>query len=386
MRFYRNSSVFGITLLFFIISAAGSVGAGPIILGQSCAMSGPSRNIGLETRAGLLAAFSKYNHEGGFHGRPIRLLSLDDGYEPDRAVKNARHLIDNKRVFLLIGGAGTPTARAVMPIAKHHHIPFFAPLTGAEFLRNLPVRQVVNLRASYNQEMEELAAYLIGQQKFSRIACFYQNDFFGIGGLEGLEKALRRRGVKLTAKGSYERNTVAVMGAVQDIFKAEPEAVVMIGDYSACAEFIKLGKNKYGGKNGSLFCCLSSVGAENLRDALGSYGENVIVSQVVPLPGDLSVPLVREYVQAMKKYQRHAPISFTTLEGYMTGKLFVEILARVEGELTREKFIQTILKTGSFDLGGVIVQYGENDNQGLDEVFLTVIYPEIKKLPAAGQP
>ncbi|NOR26637.1 MAG: ABC transporter substrate-binding protein, partial [Desulforhopalus sp.] len=60
----------------------------PIVLGQSCALSGPAQDLGLEMRAGLLAAFSSINDNGGIHGREIILLSRDDGYEPDEAVRN----------------------------------------------------------------------------------------------------------------------------------------------------------------------------------------------------------------------------------------------------------------------------------------------------------
>lgn len=90
----------------------------PIVLGQSCAMSGPSKNIGREVRAGFLAAFARANDRGGIAGRMIRLISLDDGYEPDRAIKNTNILIDDDRVFMLVGEVGTPTSKAVVPIAE----------------------------------------------------------------------------------------------------------------------------------------------------------------------------------------------------------------------------------------------------------------------------
>ncbi len=381
---YRFFETMSIVLVWMAVTVLGGgsvraeVPIGPILLGQSCAMSGPSKNIGLEFRAGLLAAFLKYNDEGGYRGREVRLLSRDDGYEPDRAMKNTREFIVDDQVFLLIGEVGTPTSKAVVSIAEEYRIPFFAPFTGADLLRNPARKQVINVRASYSQEMEKLASYLIDTRKLDRIACFYQNDSFGFSGLEGIGKAMQKRGMKLVSQGSYERNTVAVMGAVQDIFAAKPEAVVMAGTYSACAEFIKLSKNIYGDK--TVFCNISFVGTESLRDTLGNYGENVIVSQVVPFPRDFSIPLVREYVAAMKKYQHHAPLGFATLEGYIAGKLFIAVLSMVDGELTREKFIETMHLAGRFDLGGVVIEYGEDDNQGMDDVFLTTIYPKIQKL------
>jgi ABC-type branched-subunit amino acid transport system substrate-binding protein len=350
----------------------------PLVLGQSCALSGPAQNLGLEMRAGLLAAFSEINDDGGIHGREIILLSRDDGYEPDKAVRNTRSLIYDDQVFALIGAVGTPTSMAVAPVVSEAKIPFFAPFTGAEFLRNPFNQYVINVRASYFQEMEKLASYLIDDKKISRVACFYQNDSYGFAGLRGIEIALAKRGMKLVSKGSYERNTIAVMGAMRDIYQQQPEAVVLVGAYSACAEFIKLSRNKIAGE--TVFCNISFVGTESLRKALDGYGEGVIVSQVVPSPHDTTITLIGNFKRAMAKYQHDAAMSFTSLEGFIAGKLFGKIAMAVKGELTREKFISTMEEVGQFDLGGLVLEFGPLDHQGLDAIYLTQIYPVVERL------
>lgn len=353
-------------------------GLPPVVVGQSCALSGPAQNLGIEMRSGLLAAFSAMNDEGGINGREIILLSRDDGYEPDKAIRNTKKLIYDDQVFALIGAVGTPTSEAVAPIVSESKLPFFGPFTGAEFLRKPFNRYVINVRASYFQEMEKLASYLIDRKRFKKISCFYQNDSYGFSGLRGIQEALARRGMTLVSTGSYERNTVAVMGALRDIYQAEPEAVVLVGAYTACAEFIKLSHNKVGGN--TLFCNISFVGTESLRDALGAYGEDVVVSQVVPYPHDMDIRLIREFHAAMLKYQHDALISFTSLEGYIVGRLFAEIGRAVQGELTRESFIFAMEKQRTFNLGGVTLEFGPDDHQGLDEIYLTEIYPTVRKL------
>lgn len=376
----RFFSVLLVVFCCLMLPAAGpSVTAPPpIVLGQSCALSGPAQNLGREMRAGLLAAFSLVNDNGGIHGREITLLSRDDGYEPDEAVRNTKELITLDRVFALIGAVGTPTSMAVVPIVNEARIPFFGPFTGAEFLRTPFQPYVINIRASYFQEMEKLASYLIDKKKLTRVACFYQNDSYGFAGLEGIERALAKRGRQLVSKGSYERNTVAVMGAMREIYKAEPEAVVLVGAYTACAEFIKLSKNKVG--KDTVFCNISFVGTESLREALGGYGSGVVVSQVVPLPHNSDIALISEYHTAMAKYQHDAQISFTSLEGFIAGKLFVEIAMAVPGELTREKFVKTMEEVGRFDLGGLTLEFGPKDHQGMDAIYLTDIYPVVRKV------
>lgn len=382
----RLSSIFAVHVavaLLLLTTVPVRAAGEPIVLGQSCALSGPAKNLGLEMRAGLLAAFSRVNDLGGVKGRDILLQSMDDGYEPDRAVENTRFFIEQEDVFMMIGEVGTPTSKAVVPIIEEHEVPFFAPVTGAEFLR-VPFRRfVINVRASYFQEMERLAAYLIDTQKITRIACFYQNDSYGFAGLAGIQRALRKRGMELVSQGSYERNTVAVMGGLRDVHAGEPEAIVMVGAYAACAEFIKLSKVKK--DSDCIYCSISFVGTESLKKALGRYGDNVIVSQVVPRPGDRSVKLMDEYMAAMNTYQHDMPVSFISLEGYIAGKLFAEIAGRVEGELTRRKFINTMESTAIFDLGGVVLHFSKNDHQGMDAIYLTRIMPQIELLsPAEG--
>lgn len=353
----------------------------PIVLGQSCVLRGPAQNLGLEMRAGLLAAFSAINDAGGIHGREIILLSRDDGYEPDEAVRNTKALIHDDQVFALVGAVGTPTAKAVAPIVSKEKIPFFGPFTGAEFLRTPFNKYVINVRASYFQEMEKLASYLVDEKKLRRIACFYQNDSYGFAGLRGIEMALAQRGMTLVARGSYERNTVAVMGALRDIYQEKPQAVVLVGAYSAGAEFIKLSRNKIDEK--MIFGNISFVGTESLREALGGYGRDVVVSQVVPSPYDSRLALIDEFKKTMAKYQHDAPLSFTSLEGFIVGKLFGEIALAVREELTRENFIATMERVGRFDLGGLVLQFGPLDHQGMDRVYLTRLYPVVQELPAS---
>lgn len=350
--------------------AAPGVSEGEILLGQSCALEGPAKSLGAGMKAGLDVAFAEINAAGGVKGKQIKLISKDDGYEPDKAIKNVRELIEDEKVFLLIGEVGTPTSKAVVPVTEKAGVPFFGPFTGAGFLRD-PSKKIINVRGSYDQETERLAEYLVETKKLTKIACFYQNDGYGRVGLSGITKALAKRNMKLVATGTYERNTTAVKSGLLDIRKAKPEAVVMIGAYKPCSEFIKLAK-KVGMKK-TTFCNISFVGTEALRLALGKAGEGTIISQVVNFPWDESIGMVKDYQLAMKKYGKSEAIGFVSLEGYMVGRLFGMIASKVEGTLTRESFMKTVETVKTFDLGGVVLEYGPNDHQGMDKIFLTII-------------
>jgi branched-chain amino acid transport system substrate-binding protein len=341
-----------------------------IVFGQSAAFDGPAAALGLGMREGILAAFNEANANGGVNGHKLELVSYDDGYEPEKAIANTKRLINDDAVFALIGEVGTPTSNAVQPIATEAGVPFIGPFTGAGFLRDPSLKNVINIRGSYDQETEAWIEHLTKDLGISKIAILYQDDTFGRAGLSGVQKAMDKRGMKLVAEGTYERNTTAVKTALLAIRAANPEAVVMVGAYKPCAEFIKLARKL---KMDAVFVNISFVGSNALAKELGPDGKGVVVTQVVPFPEDTGIPLVARYQKALKAANANAEVGFVSLEGYMVGELVIQGLQKLQGPITRDALLSTIKQVGTFDLGGVTLSYGPEDNQGMDQVFLTVI-------------
>jgi branched-chain amino acid transport system substrate-binding protein len=341
-----------------------------IVFGQSAALDGPAAELGRGMRDGILAAFNEVRSSGGINGRVLELISYDDGYEPERAIANVTRLIEDDDVFAVIGEVGTPTSAAVQPITTDAGVPFLAPFTGAAFLRDPSLDNVVNVRASYDQETEAWIEYLVDQLALSRIAILYQDDSFGRAGLDGVRSAMDKRGMALVAEGTFMRNTTAVKRALLAIRKAEPEAVVMVGTYKPSAEFIRISRSL--GLD-PLFINISFVGSRALADELGADGAGVIVTQVVPLPQDTTIPLVADYHGALRALDPGLEPEFVSLEGYIAGRLVIAALEALGPEVTRQGLLNTINAVGQFDLGGIQLSYGPGDNQGMDEVFLTVL-------------
>lgn len=350
-----------------------------ITFGQAAALEGPAAALGTGMQLGLMAAFAEANKAGGVKGRKLELKSYNDGYEPQLSIQQVKKLIDEDQVFALIGPVGTPTSAATQPIATDARVPFIGPFTGAGFLRNAKLGNVVNVRATYDAETEQWIKYLVDERKMDRIAILYQDDGFGRVGLSGVTKALDKRGLKLVAEGTYERNTVAVKTALIEIRKTKPQAVVMVGAYKPIAQFIKVARSI---DFNPAFVNISFVGSAALSKELGKDGDGVIISQVVPFPWDDSVPLVKQYQAALKAQDAKAEPDFVSLEGYMVGRLTIMALEKMTGEITRDNLLKTIWSTGSFDLGGVTLTYAADDNQGMDDVFMTVIQKDGSFRPA----
>ena len=344
-----------------------------ILFGQSAAFSGPASELGLGMRVGILAAFSERNSQGGVHGRQLDLAFRDDAYEPEAAIANTAALIDEDKVFALVGAVGTPTSRSAVPVAEAGGAPYVAPFTGAEFLRSPDYQHILNVRASYYQETAAMVRRLMEDLDITRIAVMYQDDSFGRAGYQGVRIALEEEGMEPVAIGIYPRNTKAIKTALLDLQQGEPEAVIMIGAYEPVAHLISWARHT---EFNPKFMTVSFVGSNALARELGEYGEGVYVTQVVPFPWDDSIPIVADYHAALESYAPEESPGFVSLEGYIAGRFVIEVAERCGRDIDRQCFMQNLRNGDIVDLGGFELQFGAMDSQGSNEVFLTVIGPD----------
>ena len=367
-----------------------------IILGVSAAFSGPSRGLGIELYRGASAYFTHINQQGGIAGRKVVLKTYDDGYQPDPSVKNTLKLMLEDEVFLLFGYVGTPTVTRVLPMLKKfqdRNIFLFFPFTGAQPQREPPYGDFAfNLRASYRQETAGLVDNFVRINR-KRIAVFYQADAYGRSGWAGVRSAMKRHGEQIAGEATYRRGTkfTSSMRKQVEILKAaDPEAVICIGAYAACAAFARDAVNL--GLRVPI-ANLSFVGSENLlklltegQDNSEAYTQLLVNSQVVPSYEETSTPAVQEYREMMQQYAPQPPgelvtedytpfsQSFVSLEGFLNAKLMVEILRRIGDNPQRSQLEDAVFSVRDFDLGiGEQVSFGPDRRQGLQRVYYTVV-------------
>jgi len=372
---HRSLKAYSVALVAMLAAAASAraedgVSADKILFGQAAPLAGPAAALGRGMQAGINAAFAEVNKAGGIKGRKLELKSVDDGYEPTKSIEVVKKLIDEDKVFALAGPVGTPTAAATLPIATAAGVPFIGAFTGAEMLRSPYKPLVVNVRASYFEETEAMVEHLTKDLGATKIAIMYQDDAYGQAGLAGVKKALDKRKMTLAAEGTYERNTVAVKGALLAIMKAHPDAVIMIAAYKPAAEFIKLARQI---KLNATFVNISFVGSDALAQELAGQGAGTVITQVVPFPLDTALPVVAQYQAALKASAPAEKPGFVSLEGYLVGRAIAAILGKINGEPTRKAFVEAVQQSGGFDLGGFKLTYGPDNNRGSNAVYLTVI-------------
>jgi len=364
-------------LACIVLTAAGPAGAEPgvtdgqVLVGSCAALTGPASFLGTQTVVGAQAYLNHVNDQGGVHGRKIKLVSYDDGYEPAKAIE-CFHRLKQDNVFAAAFFVGTPTAAKHVPMAESAKIPLVGLFTGAQLLHEPFKRYVISVRASYHDEAREQVDNLwaIGVRK---IGVIYQDDAFGVTVLEGVKKALARHGAQPVAQGSFPRNTLDVDRGIEQVRAANPEAVVMVGPYAPVAEIVKRGR---AANWHPLYITVSFVGTEAFVKAAGKAAEGVVVTQVVPPPDRTDLPAVALYRTALKKYFPDAQPNFVSLEGFVDAMVLIEGLKRAGRELTREKLIDAIESIRDWDLGlgpQLKATYGPRDHKAFDTVYYTVI-------------
>lgn len=339
-----------------------------ILLGQSLPLSGPSAQIGKKYQAGAQAWFNEVNRKGGINGKKIRLISLDDQYEPELTISNTKTLLEEPNLLALFGYVGTPTTKEILPLIEERKVPLIAPLTGASILRDEKLKMVVNLRASYQMEIDKIVDSLVRNAR-QKIAIVYQDDAFGKDGLRSSELALKKHGLKPIAIATVQRNSAQIRSALQVLTTSRPNAIIIISTYVSSAA---LSKELLQRDIKAQIMNVSFVGTRALEQSLPvGLANGIGVSQVVPFPWDRWIPVVADYQRLMRVNNSSARFGFTSLEGFIAARLITEGIKKVQGPLTKGSLITSLKSIKKVDIGGFQLDLSSNKKQASDYVELT---------------
>ncbi|ANQ83112.1 ABC transporter substrate-binding protein [Azoarcus olearius] len=341
---------------------------GAITVGQSIVLSGPQAANGLLYARGIKLQLDAVNAAGGVNGKPVRLVTLDDGYDPERCKENTRRLIAQDKVVALFGYTGTGPTAACAPLAEAARVPLLAPLTGAPELREDTARYLFHTRASYLDEMRKMVEYLttVGVRD---IAVVYQDDGFGRSGLRSAETVLAAYQLKPAAVGSIPPQTYDPAQAVAALGSRAPGAVILATAGQASVNFIRAYLKS--GKRTQFFG-LSVVSSNQLLKELGQDTDGVVISQVVPSPWSQSTQVVRDF-QRDAAAAKDVEVNHTTLEGYIAARVLVEGLRRAGPDPSPEKLTQALENLHSLNLGGYEVGFGPGRRAGSRYVDLSLV-------------
>ena len=343
--------------------------AGSLKICQSIALSGPLGDLGQAMHQGAKACFAGVNARGGVNGRTIELSTLDDGYDAKRAVANVDGFIADKNSFALFNCMGTPMIQAMLPKVIESGIPFFAPFTGALLARPKDVRSIFNIRASYPDEAEQLVQHLatIG---IKRLGIAYQNNAFGKEVYEGARLAMEKHKLAGGAVVTVENDGSDATAGAAKLVAANPEAVLIGLAGKPTLDFVKAIRAQ---RRGLPLYALSIMGSAATLKTLGDDATGMAISQVVPLPANGVVPVVREFQQAWKASGVALEPSHLALEGYINARVFVEAVRRAGRTMTRASFIDSTWNLKRVDLGGFEIGFSEPGRNASRFVELTMV-------------
>ncbi|MGE0316112.1 MAG: ABC transporter substrate-binding protein [Lautropia sp.] len=217
-----------------IILAAGSahaqtqgVGKSEIVLGSIQDLSGPIAAFGKQLRFGMNLRVTEVNEQGGVHGRKIRLVVEDAAYDPKKAVLVGQKLINQDKVFAMMGNIGTAPNMAVMPIQFEKGVVNFMPVTAAREMYEPFHRLKFSFAAPYYDQIRIALPKLVKEKSAKKVCTIYQDDDFGVEVLRGAEDGLKTIGMTLAEKTSYKRGATDFSSQVARLKAGECDLVVL---------------------------------------------------------------------------------------------------------------------------------------------------------------
>ena len=339
-----------------------------ILIGQTAGFSGQVAAGVQETTDGARLYIDAVNARGGVHGQKIELMSLDDKFEPKLAGENARKLIEEHNVLAMFLTRGTPHTQAMIPHLDKHGVALVGPSTGAMVLHQPVVRNIFNVRATYQREAEKAMTHLTSMG-ITRVALVYADDSFGADGVAGAQKGLAAAKLQPVVLEKFDRSKPDFAPIAAKVAKAEAQAVLMVASGTAVVDG---GTALRAAGSAAQLVTLSNNASGGFIKSLGSNARGVIVTQVYPNERALTYPMVKE-AQDLAKAKGLGEISPAMLEGFAAAKVLVEGLRRAGPKPDRARIHAALEGIRKFDLGGLEVSYGPDDHTGLDFADLSII-------------
>jgi branched-chain amino acid transport system substrate-binding protein len=339
-----------------------------LLVGQSAPLSGPMGPTMTGVLAGQQMAIDEANRKGGVNGRRVKLLLVDDAFDPKRTLENARSLVEDKGVTALFGFVGTSQTAAVLPYVAEKQVPLIAVYSGSPALRTQPNPYFFTTQASYADELVRMVRNLKSVQA-TNIAVVYQNNDFGKQLLPLAEKVIKDEGAQVAAARPLEASGKDALAVAQGLAAVKPQAVLMIVAGPAVVSYVKANRAALGVP---VYTFSLSVGSAILK-ALGDDARGLAVSRATPYPWRATTPLAREFTALMEKADK--PVDYDHYLGYINGRILIEGLKAGGKNPTPATVAAGMEKLGKLDLGGYTLSYSPQNHHGSNFVEITVVGP-----------
>jgi branched-chain amino acid transport system substrate-binding protein len=336
-----------------------------IVVGSIQDLSGPLAGFGKQVRFGMLLAADELNEQGGVGGRKIKLLVEDSGYDPKKAVLAAQKLVNQDKIFIMVGHIGTAQNLAAMPVQFEKNVINFFPITAAREMYEPFHKLKYSFAATYYDQMRTALPKLAKDKGAKKICTIYQDDEFGLEVVRGGEAALKTMGMEYAEKTSYKRGATDFSSQVARMKAAGCDFVVLgtiiretIG---TIAEARKTGFSPtFLGSSAAYTDLIHKLGGKPMD---GLYATMTVAN---PYTDDQS-KAVSFWAQKYKTKFNEDPTVFSVY-GYNAIQAFAQAAAKAGANLTTDSFIKTMdtMKFETDMFGSAPASYSPTKRLGSD--------------------
>ncbi|MFH1461666.1 MAG: ABC transporter substrate-binding protein [bacterium] len=317
---------------------------------------------------GLYLRINEENNNGGINNKKIRLIHLDDKYDPQLTKKALQNLIDSG-IKTLLSPMGSLTLSAMLPLAEKENINIFFPEATSPIFRKKELKNIVHFFASSQKEAVVLTKHLLKEYSPSKIAIFYKTEPFSIGALNGVKEILKKHNLienKDWMATSHLPNSLDVSAAVKEIKNFAPDAIILLSSTLGVQSLIKeLGLEFLFGKK---ILGISSSASSAFKTFLKDKNLKYINTQLTPNPESSDLQIVQDFRK--EATSQGEAISEFTLEGYMSADIFINMIKKIKGTITNEKIMNIIENIKDYNYKGLKLNFNPETREISNEVWL----------------
>ena len=310
-----------------------------IVIGSMQDLSGPIVAFSKQLKYGMEMRVEEVNAQGGIHGRKLKLVIEDHGYDPKKAVLATQKLVQKDKIFAMVGTIGTPTALPSMPILFEKNIPHLFPLTAAREMYEPLHRLKYSFAATYFDQMRAGVKYMVKNKGYKKVCTLYQDDDFGLEVMRGAEAGLKELNMALAERTTYKRGATDFSSQIARMKDAGCDLVVLgtiiRETLGAIGTARKLGWGvEFMGSSAAYTDLIHKLGGPAMN---GFYATNTVNN---PYLDDASRN-VRDWANKYKQKYNEDPAVFSVY-GYQVIDLFIQIAEKTGPKLTTDTFINTL--------------------------------------------
>jgi len=310
-----------------------------ILIGTIQDMSGPLAGYGKQARNGMQLRIDELNEQGSVHGRKLRLIAEDDGYDPKKAVLAAQKLVNQDKIFIMAGHLGTAQNMAAMPVQFEKGVINLFPITAAREMYEPFHKLKYSFAATYFDQIRLALPMLAKEKNAKKICIIYQDDDFGLEVMRGGEAALKKMGMDYAEKTSYKRGATDFSSQVAKMKSSGCELLVL---GTIIRETIgTIGESRKTGFNPT-FLGSSAVYTDLIHKLGGKAMDGLYGAMTVQHPYlDDASPAIRFWASKYKTKFNEDPTVFSVY-GYMIIDQFIKAANKAGPNLTTDTFVKAM--------------------------------------------